>query len=183
MSTTRRFCRFSESPDTAPFSVTQIPKDGLCLSTFLILRAQDNAHAVLMGHMNPAAPWDDIGALDRERIEAHRHGWMLPSSHLIYYESPDESAQRILREQLELPPQTLAPPVVMSETYAPRRHPGATQHWDLGFLYQGSIPSRPVPFAPAWKELAFVDTRTVRRSEIARSHEDVLSLIGLRIGE
>ncbi|MFZ0891372.1 MAG: hypothetical protein WB778_09760 [Thermoplasmata archaeon] len=183
MPTTRRFCRFSESADTAAFSVTQIPKDGLCISSFVILRSQENPEAVLMGHMNPEAPWDDLGALDPARIEAHRSGWMLPSSHLIFYESPDESAQRILREQLGLPRQTLAPPIVLSDTYAPRRHPGATQHWDLGFLYQGSIPSRPVPHAPAWKELAFVDTRSVHRADIARSHEDVLGLVGLPISD
>ncbi|MFZ3355140.1 MAG: hypothetical protein WA549_00100 [Thermoplasmata archaeon] len=183
MTTERRFCRFSDSAETAAFSVTQIPKDGLCISTFVILREQGNPRAVLMGHMNPAAPWDQLGALDPERIEAHRNGWMLPSSHLIYYESPDESAQRILREQLELPAQPLGPPTVMSDTYAPRRHPGATHHWDLGFLYQGSIPSRPVPSARAWQDLAFVDTRSVHRSDIARSHEDVLQLVGLAIEE
>jgi hypothetical protein len=181
MTTSRRFCRFSDSPATAAFSVTEIPRDGLCLSTFVILRAQENPHAVLMGHMNPAAPWDDLGALDPDRVEAHRHGWMLPSSHLIYFESPDDSAQRIVREQLDLSPQRFASPVVMSDSYAPRRHPGATHHWDLGFLYQGSIPSRPVPHAAAWEELAFVDTNTVHLAEIARSHEDVLRLVGLPI--
>src|SRR3989442_4075768 len=52
---------------------------------------------VLMGHMNPKAPWDHIGALDPSRVEAHSRGWMLPSSHLIFLESPDEAARRIAR--------------------------------------------------------------------------------------
>ncbi len=183
MTTARRFCRFSESSKTAAFSVTQIPKDAFCICAFVILRSREEPEAVLMGHMNPHAPWDHLGALDTDRIEAHRHGWMLPSSHLIYLESPDKAAQRIVREQIESDPVPLAGPTVMSEVYAPNRHPGAREHWDLGFLYQGSIPADPPPQASAWTDLSFVNTRTVRRPQIARAHEDVLRLVGLPIAD
>src|SRR2546428_546609 len=103
MTTDRRFSRFSKSPATAAFSVTEIPDDGVCLSAFLIVTEARDARKVLMGHMNPKAPWDHIGALDPSRVEAHSHGWMLPSSHLIFRESPDDAARRVAREQLERP--------------------------------------------------------------------------------
>ncbi len=179
MTTDRRFCRFSKSPETASFSVTEIPDDGLCLSAFLIVTESRHPRFVLMGHMNPQAAWDHIGALDPGRVEAHRRGWMLPSSHLIFKEAPDEAARRIAREQLDLPSLDLAAAGVFSEAYAPRRFPGHSQHWDLEFLFRAVLAERRVPEPKAWSELRFVDTEQVSKDDIARSHEDILAHAGL----
>src|SRR5438876_11382259 len=103
MTTDRRFSRFSKSAATAAFSVTEIPGDGVCLSAFLIVTEARDSKKVLMGHMNPKAPWDHIGALDPSRVAPHSHGWMLLSSHLTFRESTDDAARRIAPEQLELP--------------------------------------------------------------------------------
>ncbi len=182
MTTDRRFSRFSKSSSTAAFSVTEIPNDGFCLSAFLIVTDSRDTSRVLMGHMNPAAPWDHIGALDPKRVEAHSRGWMLPSSHLIYGESPGDAARRIAAEQLERPDLDLSGPQVISEVYTPKRFPGAAHHWDIEFLFRGEIPAAEVPRSAAWKDLAFVDLRRTTKVEIARSHEDVLESAGLRFG-
>src|SRR5882762_5961583 len=105
MTTDRRFSRFSKSRETAAFSITET----------------GHPTNVLMGHMNPRAPWDHIGALDPSRVEVHSRGWMLPSSHLIFQESPGDAARRIAREQLELPDLSFSEPMVVSEAYTPRR--------------------------------------------------------------
>ena len=178
MTTDRRFCRFNRDPDTASFSMTEVPAEGLCLSAFVVLNSEENPSAVLMGHMNPAAPWDHIGALDPGRVEIHRKGWMLPSSHLIFREAPEEAAQRILREQLEHAPVPLEGPRVVSEVYAPKRFPHLPQHWDLEFLFRGTLSEANVPISKAWSELRFVDTRAAQKSDIARTHEDVLASAG-----
>src|SRR2546427_2127991 len=172
MTTDRRFARFSKSPTTAAFSVTEIPDDGVCLSAFLIVTEARDARKVLMGHMNPKAPWDHIGALDPSRVEAHSHGWMLPSSHLIFRESPDDAARRVAREQLELPDLVLSGPKVISEVYTPRRFPGTALRSGLGFLFRGPLAARDVPHPAAWKELGFVDPRRTSKSDSARPHED-----------
>jgi ADP-ribose pyrophosphatase YjhB (NUDIX family) len=182
MTTDRRFCRFSKAPSTAAFSVTEIPEEGLCLSAFLIVTEARHPTNVLLGHMNPEAPWDHIGALDPKRIEVHSRGWMLPSSHLIYRESPQEAARRIAREQLELADLTLSRPMVVSEVYTPKRFPGTAQHWDIEFLFRGELAAKDVPHPAAWRELAFVDLRRTSKAEIARSHEDVIESAGLRFG-
>jgi len=182
MTTDRRFSRFSKSPATAAFSITEIPDDGVCLSAFLIVTEARDSRKVLMGHMNPKAPWDHIGALDPSRVEAHSRGWMLPSSHLIFRESPDDAARRIVREQLELPDLALSGPTVVSEVYTPKRFPGTAHHWDLEFLFRGQLAAADVGHPAAWKELAFVDLRRTSKSEIARSHEDVIEWAGLRFG-
>ena len=107
MATDRLFCRFNRGRSTTtgkfdetPVTLREIPLGGLCLSAFLVLR--DEHDRFLMGKIDPDAPWDHLGALDRRRIEEHRKGWMLPSSHLIVHESPKDAAMRIAKEQLEL---------------------------------------------------------------------------------
>jgi len=182
MTTDRRFSRFSKSRDTAAFSITEIPVGGVCLSAFLVVTETGDPTKVLMGHMNPDAPWDHIGALDPSRVEVHSRGWMLPSSHLIFQESPGDAARRIAREQLELPDLPFSEPKVVSEAYTPRRFPEAAKHWDLEFLFRSEIPAADVPHPAAWVELTFVDLRRTVKSEIARSHEDVIESAGLQFG-
>jgi ADP-ribose pyrophosphatase YjhB (NUDIX family) len=182
MTTDRRFSRFSKARDTAAFSITEIPTGGVCLSAFLILTPTGDPTKVLMGHMNPEAPWDHIGALDPSRVEVHSKGWMLPSSHLVFQESPGDAARRIAREQLEWPDLGFSEPKVVSEAYTPKRFPDAPRHWDIEFLFRGEIPAADLPRPAAWTQLAFVDLRRTARSEIARSHEDVIESAGLRFG-
>jgi len=118
--------------------------------------------------------------LDSSRVEVHSKGWMLPSSHLIVYESPQEAAHRILGEQLETEDLPLQGPQVVSESYTPKRFRDLQRHWDIEFIFRGKISRDRAPKAHAWKELALVDLELIERSEIARSHEDILESAGLR---
>ncbi|MBX8644870.1 MAG: NUDIX hydrolase, partial [Thermoplasmata archaeon] len=172
MATARKFCAFS-ADGRGGLGMDTIPPDGFCLSAFLIIRSEGRPNNVLMGHLNPDGPWDHVGALDPSRLEAHRHGWMLPSSHLIYGESPDEGARRIAFEQLGLKNIGLEGPEVHSEVYEPRRFPGRKNHWDLEFLYYGFLDERAF-HAPEdiWLDVEFVDPSAVPTAQIARSHED-----------
>ncbi len=170
MATSRRFAHFKR--DVAPPRVREIPEGGFCLSTFVILSKIGSPQLVLMGHINKKAPWDHIGALDPERVERHSKGWMLPSSALLLGESPQEAAERILKEQLGLDDQPLEGPRVFSEVYDPM------SHWDLEFLYFGQRGH--VPSSEAWGELRFVDLTKARKEDIARGHEDILAHVQKR---
>jgi len=168
MVTERKFTRFN--PADRPMTTREIPEGGICLSAFLVISEIGHPERVLMGHLDPSAPWDHLGALDPERAEANRHGWMLPSSHLLLSESPKAAAERILKEQLGLPMSELDGPYVYSEVY------GAKNHWDLHFVFIGE--REQVAQHPAWSELAFVDVNETPRDQIARYHEDILALVG-----
>lgn len=168
MSADRSFARFSTF--SKPPRTDHIPDGGMCLSAFVILSPGGRNNHVLMGRLNPDAPWGLMGALDRERAERCSEGWMLPSSHLVLLESPQEAAARILGEQLSIPGQKLDGPFTFSEVYGPRNH------WDFHFVFTGERDE--VPTSDAWSELRFVDLDTVKKEEIARSHEDVLALVG-----
>ena len=168
MATDRTFAHFKR--DVAAPRIKEIPEGGFCISAFVIISKKDDPNQILMGHLNKKAAWDHIGGLDAERIERHSNGWMLPSSGLIFGESPQEAAQRILKEQLGLQSQKLEGPLIVSEVY------GDKKHWDIEFLFVGERGE--LPLHDAWTELKFVDLQKVRREEIARMHEDVLAHVG-----
>lgn len=180
MTTDRRFCRFTRG--SAPYSIHEIPNDGFCLSSFVLLSPAQHPEQVLVGRLNPSAPWDHLGGLGADRVEAHRHGWMIPSSQLIFGESPQDAATRILREQLAGVTAHLLPPTIVSEVYSAKRFPQTREHWDLEFLYRGEVlGALPLP-STAWNELTFLDPRDHPRGDFARSHEEVLESAGFRVG-
>jgi ADP-ribose pyrophosphatase YjhB (NUDIX family) len=181
MTTDRRFCRFTRTAEGHPFGVRWDEPGGFCLSAFLILSAEDRPTSVLVGRINPDGAWDHLEGLDAERIHAHHGGWLLPASHLLVRESPESAARRILEEMLGGGPATLEPPRVTSEVYAPRRYPETLNHWDLSFLFRGIWHGDAPSIPSVWEELRFVDSRAVRRTEFARSHEEVLDHVGLSV--
>ncbi len=180
MTTDRAFCRFNPNRELT-LTTSEIPEGGICLSSFLVLTEEGHPGHVLMGHLDPSAPWDHIGALDAPRVQANRKGWMLPSSHLVLGESPQEAARRIAREQLDLQRLALSDATVVSETYPSSRSPQLV-HWDLEFIFRGELAAGAVPKASAWTDLRFVDVAHTTKAEIARSHEDILASAGLRVG-
>ena len=168
MPTDRKFCRFATSD--RPLQTREIPEGGICLSAFIVLSESGHRDRVLMGHLDPSADWDHIGALDSERAALNSKGWMLPSSHLLLGESPQAAADRILKEQLGLPSHPLNGPLVFSEVYGPKNH------WDLEFVFLGE--RNQIGQHPAWTELAFIDTNETPREEVSRYHDDILAHVG-----
>ena len=142
----------------------------MCLSVFLIISETGRPESVLLGRLNVDAPWDHIGAMDPARAELHSKGWILPASHLMVHESPEEAAHRVLREQLGLTDQDLQGPKAFSEIYGP------SNHWDIEFIFLGER-DEIAPHA-AWKELTFVELNDLRKEDMARSHEDILAHVG-----
>lgn len=182
MTTSRKFAAFSKStaPDFPSFRMREIPDGGFCLSSFVVINSKENPEKVLLGHLNPSAPWDHIGALDEKRVLTHSKGWMIPSSHLIIHESPHEASKRVLKEQLGIENEkvALSDPKVVSEAYT-LKLANLPNHWDIGFIYRGTL-SGNAPKSNAWTDLRFIDVGKASRSEMARSHEDILEYAGFR---
>jgi len=160
----------------------EVPPDGLCLSAFVVLASEERPERVLLGKLDPEAPWDHLGALDPSRVAAWRDLWMLPASHLLLLEDPNDAALRILRELVGLPPRPLEGPLVASEVYAPARHPERAHHWDLEFIFRGRVHEREVARPKAWRELTFVDPGPLGPGEFARAHDDILARAGALLG-
>ena len=167
----RHFADFYEG--AKPFQMDRIPEGGMCLSVFLVLWHVDRRR-VLLGKVNPDHDWVRAGALSRESAEKASGRWMLPSSHLLLYESAEDAAERVLREQLGLGWNDLKSREfhVFSEAY------GKPKHWDTEFVFQGEIVQ--APKGPAWRGLKFVDVSALPDAEFARNHQDILAELSLR---
>ncbi len=175
MATDRIFCRFTRSD--APFSIHELPSEDICLSAFLIFSPPGDPKQVLVGQMNPEAPWDHFAGLAREEVELNEGRWVLPASHLLFGEGPNHAATRILHEQLGNLSATWDPPILDSQFYMPRSQ--HTKHWDLQFIYRGRLASSRLPSLHPWKRLRLVDLAKAAPSEFGRSHEDILTTLGL----
>ena len=168
MTTERRFAAFSKS--ASPPRMDSVPDGGMCISAFVVISKGGERGKVLMGKINKNADWDHIGALDKKRVERFATGWMLPSSHLILFETPEGAARRILREQLAIKDQALDGPMTFADTS------GNSNHWDLGFIFTGKRET--LPSSPAWDELAFLDAASLKPTDVVRSQLDVLAYAG-----
>ncbi len=180
MTTNRKFAAFANN-DREGMGFSEVPAGGFCISSFLIIRDKENPRRVLMGHLEPSKDWDHIGALTKQRKEEHSKGWMLPSCHILYGESPSEAAKRIAEEQLGFSSEflELSGPRDYSEVYGSKVNPEAKEHWDLEFVFEGKLDSKKLSDSKseAWKDIAFVEIDRVGKNEIARSHDDILTRI------
>lgn len=176
-STPRRFCRFRSDAPADSSLYSRLPDDGMCLSAFVLLRSHEGAPDVLAGRLDPAGPWDEIGALPVERVASSARGWMLPACHVALFESPDDAAARVVREQLGVDSLPLGRARVFSEAYD-RENDARDPHWDLHFVYEGAWPVGRARTAPAWRQLEFVDLRTTPPTAFVRAHADILALAG-----
>lgn len=172
----KRVSRFRPNPDPDDPVYHAVPDDGLCLNVFLILSEPGHPDRVLLGRIDPRAPWETIGGMSRARIDSMGDRWMLPARQLFLFEDPTEAAQAIARDLLELPGLALVGPQVTSEAWERPTPVGAGRHWDLSFLFRGTWPAgRPLRLGP-WRELAFLAPGTLTDAQVGRGHLDVLAL-------
>jgi len=157
--------------------MSEIPAGGMCLSAFVVLR--NAAGGVLLGKPNPSFPdWDNIGALNPQRIARISTRWMLPSSHLMLYESPHDAGRRILREQLDLE-ETPLKMNVFNEVYD-IPNVGLKNHWDIEFVFTGEVAAATLKrIPPQWTALEFVQPSALKAEDFARNHQDILSHLGI----
>jgi hypothetical protein len=168
VTTDRRFAGFIKS--ALPPRMNALPEGGMCISAFLVISKRGEPGNVLMGRINKNAEWDHIGGLNGKRFERFASGLMLPSSHLILFETPEGAARRILREPLGIRQQALSGPLTFADTS------GTSNHWDLGFIFTGERET--APSNAAWDDLRFVDVAKLKRDDIVRSQLDVLAYSG-----
>jgi 8-oxo-dGTP pyrophosphatase MutT (NUDIX family) len=174
----RRFARLR--PGAPPFAAGQfgVPADGMCLNVFLVLSSPEDPARVLLGRVAPDPRWEEVGGLDRSRLERIGERWMLPSRQLLLFESPEEAARRIGEEQLGIELGPMPPPQVFSEVYTRPGSAEADPHWDLHFVFRVSGPLAPRG-SGLWRQLSYVSLPETPATAFARGHGDVLALLTL----
>jgi ADP-ribose pyrophosphatase YjhB (NUDIX family) len=178
----RKFARFRPTAEIERM-VFSVPTDGLCLSTFLVIRPKGRPEQALLGRINPEGAWAHIGAMDASRAKQWSGGWMLPSCQLLFYESIEASARRIAKEQLGIELGELPTPLVMSDSEQRPMAAKGDLHWDIGYVYVIDGYSGPTPKHSAWTDLKFVEVAKTSRREYVRSQQDVLWLAGMPVAD
>ncbi len=174
----RHFSRFRPVLVAGDSGIWTVPEGGLCLSAFLLIRQIGSPDRVLLGRVHPNASWDELAALDSRRLKGMEKSWVLPASHLLFFESPHEAARRILKEQLHLTDLPLEGPRVFSESYGRSDLPDAELHWDVHFIFRGDLEKGAVPRAPEWAELKWMDPKALLPNDFGRNHGDIIRLAG-----
>jgi ADP-ribose pyrophosphatase YjhB (NUDIX family) len=160
----------------AMFMEGNVPKGGTCISSFIVAEKEGK---VLLGKMSSPEIWVDrflVGSAFAPKYAASGK-WLLPASHLKFGESPDECAQRILREQLLVEVQALKLAGIQSHLSGEPASP-EDAHWDLCIIYEATVPEP--SSVPQWfSELRYVPVKNLRPSDFTRGHGDVLAQLGL----
>ncbi len=176
----RLFCRFQPDRKFSP-AIHEIPPEGFCLDVFWVVRRRDAPNQVLLGQIEPREVWQEVGGIMPSRLAEVAEGWMLPSSHLVYGESPDAAARRVASEQLGLSLEFPTIERVVSETYRPSYYPHGGDHWDLQFIYgTRADPETIRPPSGLWRRLEFRSRSDLDGRPIVRSHGDILDYVGVR---
>jgi len=161
---------------SAIFYEGHVPKGGVCLSSFLVLRGSGTG--ILVGKMAKPEIWTEKFMVPEPYASnAAKSGkWVLPASHLQFGESPKDAANRILADQLQLKKTKLSLLEAQSHLSDPSDLEGA--HWDLCFVHGGTVKGS-VKGAEWFSELRFVNTRNLTSDDFARGHGDVLEELGI----
>lgn len=161
-------------PKKAMFNAQNIPKGGTCISSFLILKGKNG---ILVGKMAKPEIWVErfmVGEAFAPKYAASNK-WLLPASHLIYGEKPEDAAKRILNEQLHLKNTKLSLLQVQSHLRSQDPTDPDAAHWDLCFVYGGQLRIKQLSKPDWFSELTFQKPRTLKSEDFTRDHGDILT--------
>ncbi len=164
----------------ALFDPTNVPPGGTCLSSFLLITRGDD---VLVGKMGKPEIWIDRFFVGEKfaPMYASSGKYVLPASHLAWFESPLDAAYRVATQQALISAKKENIRLVDAQSHV-RGDPADVNelHWDICFLYDLHVPSETVLKVPDWfQELRFVERKELKPDDFARGHGDVLEEAGL----
>ena len=168
-----KFVRYGPSPRYG------MPDAGFCASTFVLVR---NGRKVLAGipaeHRKWREQWQpNIHTYRPQDQEAEFRSWRLPAAFLYEGEHPDDTARRVMRDQIRMPVKKLGSPGIYSFYDPSSWYPGR-RHYDLCFVYEvdGSAP-RTLP--PWWRQLEFVTPQALRKEDLGSAMSDLVRVLRL----
>lgn len=171
---TKRWARLG--PDN-PRRLMHTPEAGVCLSAFIVAH---QGNSILIGRPRGHDAWPEKGGYPKwQALELEKQGvWLLPATHLLMEESPDQAAERIAHEWAGLkgPPRFL-----MAQSHL--RPVGLWNpklkgnHWDICFVYE-LRPRGSFSLKPWWSEMRFAPFSEIRGIKFGRGHRDILEEAG-----
>ncbi len=163
-----RFVRYGPSPRYG------LPEAGFCASSFVLVRRGTKVLAGMpKGHPRWTKEWAPNWLVyAKDRVQDEYRSWRLPASYLYEGESPDETAWRVLKDQLGLRAARPDAPSCYAFYDPSSWYPGH-RHYDLCFVYEvrSDAPKR----IPAWWDrLEFVTLASLRKQELGSGMSDLV---------
>lgn len=168
-----KFARYGPAPKY------DLPEAGFCLSAFALLQ-EDNE--VLLGvpraHPRWEAEWaPNFTVYSEEERAAEFRSWRIPAAYLYEGEHPDETLERVVRDQLALE-EYGAEGTDIYAFYDPSDWFPGKLHYDLCFVYE--LVATPPEEAPPWFErLEMVDIATLTKKDFGSEMGDLAFALGL----
>jgi hypothetical protein len=167
----------------ALFREGNVPPSGTCISAFVSITDGPN---ILLGKMAKPEIWVDrffVGE-DRAPTYASSGKYVLPASHLKWYESPLEAAERVVEEQAALPVLKKGLKLVDVESFV-SGDPNDEQnppHWDICMVYETRIPTslaKKLPKPEWFEDYGMKKKSSLSPEDFTRGHGDVLEKTGM----
>ncbi len=171
-----KFVRYGPSPRYG------MPEAGFCASAFVLVR---DSRKVLAGIAKDHRKWREqwqpnINVYRPQDQEAEFRSWRLPAAYLLEGEHPDDTARRVLRDQIRLSARKLERPAIYS-FYDPSSWYAGQRHYDLCFVYE--VPGKAPRELPAWwQRLEFVDPRFLRAQDLGSAMSDLVHVVRFHNG-
>ena len=166
----------------AQFREGNVPPSGVCLSSFVSIGDGRN---ILLGKVAKPEVWVEKFFLSEQYAPsvASSGKYVLPGSHLAWYESPLQAAERVIKEQTLLPvPKGLKLVGVQSFVSGDPNDTQNPPHWDLCFVYDAKLPKSLTKKlkSPEWfSDFGLKPKSKLSSEDFARGHGEVLESVGL----
>lgn len=167
----------------ALFNEQNVPRGGVCLSSFVVVRS---GKKILVGRMAKPEIWVEKFFVGEKFAPAYYSSGkcVLPARHLAWYESPHDAAVGVIRDQLMLriPRRDIHLMQVQSFVAGEINSTEQPPHWDICFVYEVRAPAKVLQElkTPPWfKDLHLVPLSSISVDDFTRGHGDVLLELGL----
>ena len=164
----------------ALFDPNNVTPGGTCLSSFLVITS--NGNDILVGKMDKPEIWTERFFVGEKfaRTYVSSGKYVIPASHLSWYESPLDAAYRVVTQQAQVSTnkENIRLIDVQSQLGGDPKDLDHPPHWDICFLYELRL--REVVKVPEWfQELRFVQRDQLKPENFTRGHGDVLGQVRL----
>jgi hypothetical protein len=163
----------------AQFTTESVPPESVCLSLFVAVT--DGRGGILAGRMDRLDIWLErfmVSPTNGPNFLASGK-YLLPASHLLWYESPIDASERILKEMAliaDVPKEQIKLVDVQSHLRPSPKNP-ANPHWDICMVYKVDAYSSKIRQPEWFKDFGFKPN--LKADDFTRGHGDVLEEAGL----
>jgi len=166
----------TQSRKKALFREGNVNPGGTCLSSFVVVSSGNN---ILVGKPSKPDVWAERFFVDEayapKIVESGKY--VLPASHLAWFESPEEAAFRVLREMVNIDIPKNRVRLVDVQSHVGDGAADDNAHWDICFVYQAELPKgyEKKLKSPEWfTEFGLKPKSRLKPDDFARGHGHVL---------